>query len=63
MIIQDDVDKGIGPDHQDAEDAPTLGEIADLLRPLKKRGVHRGSILYVIDQVWWEDEQRAEAGR
>lgn len=42
---------------------PTLGEIAEVFTVLKAKGVHRGSALYVIDRVWWEDEQIKEAGR
>jgi hypothetical protein len=34
----------------------TLGEIAVTLRELKDQGVTRGSILYVVDRVWWEDD-------
>lgn len=42
-------------------EAPTLGEIAVILSELKERGVTRGSIEYVINQVWWEEiDQREE---
>lgn len=44
-------------------EAPTLGEIAEQLKPLKDVGVTRDSILYVIDKVWWEDAGAANRAR
>lgn len=38
--------------------APTLGVIAKKLRKMKGRGVTRGAVLFVVDQVWWEREAR-----
>ena len=34
----------------------TLGDIAEVFREMKRQGITRGSMLYVVDQVWWEDE-------
>lgn len=37
------------------DEAPTLGEIAEMLTVLKARGVTIESLLYVAQQkVWWE---------
>lgn len=44
-------------------EAPTLGEIADQLKPLKAAGVTRDSMLYVIDKVWWEEAGAANQAR
>lgn len=43
-----------------ARSAETLGEIAELLRPLKRRGVTRESVLCVVDQVFFEETPRRE---
>ena len=38
-----------------AEQAPTLGEIAETLRTMKDQGVTKASVVYVLDQVFFED--------
>jgi hypothetical protein len=36
-------------------EVPTLGEVAELLRDLKDRGVTLESLLYVAkEKVWWD---------
>jgi hypothetical protein len=38
-------------------DAPTLGEIYEILKPLKDAGVTLESLMYVAKtKVWWEDD-------
>jgi hypothetical protein len=48
---------------QPAQDVPTLGEIADILRALREKGVTYQSVEFVIPQVWWQeiDAERARS--
>lgn len=43
------------PDQPVDGSAPTLGDIAEILRPLKAHGVTRSAMEYVIDQVWFDE--------
>lgn len=43
------------PKRKSLDEAPTLGEIAELLQGLKNRGVTLESLLYVAkEKVWWD---------
>lgn len=44
-----------------AEKIFTLGDFQNLLRAMRERGWMRGSVDYVIDQVWYDEDHHLAA--